>query len=254
MTTSLVLRPRWTDPVMFLYDNTSALDDAGKNMDTFSGGNFAPSSCRNFMAPSAAYTSSEVTSAGVVETVKQCSPCMASQGSGGASLPYGYFGSGGYYSCQVSHPHWSGNGAKSSAHSPSSAASQYGNKYTDMSTQSAEDYVASRAKEFTFYPGYGSGPYQPVAGYLDVPVVQAVSGPSEHRNESTLLPVESYQSWGISASGWNAQVCCDKEQPQTGHVWKSSIPGKRNIYLGYASDSKGISFATTMILCFYNIS
>ncbi|XP_026785773.3 homeobox protein Hox-A13a [Pangasianodon hypophthalmus] len=224
MTTSLVLRSRWTDPVMFLYDSTSALEDAGKNMDAFAGGSFAPSSCRNLMAPSAAYTSSEVTTAGVGEPGKQCSPCTASQGSGGASLPYGYFGSGGYYSCQVSHPHWAGSGVKSSAHSPVSASSQYGDKYMDMSTPSAEDYVASRAKEFAFYPSYGSSPYQPFAGYLDVPVVQAVSGPSEHRSESSLLPVESYQPWAISASGWNAQVRCEKEQPHTEHVWKSSIP------------------------------
>ncbi|KAK3511775.1 hypothetical protein QTP70_021786 [Hemibagrus guttatus] len=223
MTTSLVLRPRWTDPVMFLYDNSSTLDDAGKNMDAFAGGNFATSSCRNLIVPSAAYTSSEVTTAGVGEPGKQCSPCTASQGSGGASLPYGYFGSGGYYSCQVSHHHWASSGIKSSAHSPASASSQYGDKYVDMPNQSAEDYVASRSKEFAFYPSYGSSPYQPVAGYLDVPAVQSVSGPSDHRNESSLLPVESYQPWAISANGWNAQVCCDKEQPHAGHVWKSSI-------------------------------
>lgn len=225
MTTPLVLRPRWTDPLMFLYDNTSSLNDAGKNMDTFAGSNFAPSSCRNLITPSAAYTSSEVTATGVGEFGKQCSPCTASQGSGGASLPYGYFGSGGYYSCQVSYPHWTGSGVKSSAHSPASAASQYGDRYMDMSSPSAEDYVASRAKESAFYPSYGSSPFQPVAGYLDVPVVQAVSGSSEHRNESSIMAVENYQPWAISAGSWNAQVCCDKEQLHSGYVWKSSIPG-----------------------------
>ncbi|XP_053469031.1 homeobox protein Hox-A13a [Ictalurus furcatus] len=239
MTTSLVLRPRWTDPVMFLYDNSSALDDAVRNMDAFAGGNFAPSSCRNLIAPSAAYTSSKVTTAGVGEPGKQCSPCTASQGSGGASLPYGYYGSAGYYSCQVSHSHWAGSGVKPSAHSPASAASQHGDKYTDMTTPSAEDYLTSRAKEFTFYPGYSSSPYQPVAGYLDVPVVQAVSGPSEHRNESSLLPVESYQPWAISASGWNAQAYSDKEQPHSRDLWKSSVPGKKK---HHASDSSGISY------------
>ncbi|KAF7691435.1 homeobox protein Hox-A13a [Silurus meridionalis] len=217
MTTSLVLRPRWTDPVMFLYDNTSALEDASKNMEAFAGGNLAPSSCRNLLAPSVAYTSCEVTT-GDGEAGKQCS--TTSQGSGGASLPYGYFGSGGYYSCQVSHPHWAGSVVKSSAHSPASATSQYGDKYMDMSAPSAEDYVSSRAREFAFYPNYGSSLYQPVAGYLDVPVVQAVSGHSEHRTESSVLG----DPWGISASGWNAQACGEKEQPFTGHAWKSSIP------------------------------
>lgn len=229
MTTSLVLRPRWTDPVMFLYDNTSALDDTGKTMDTLAGGNLAQSTCRNLLAP----TSSEVTTTGVGELGKQCSPWTAFQGSGGASLPYGYFGSGGYYSCQVSQPHWAGSGVKSSAYSPSSATSQYGDKYMDMSTPSAEDYVASRAKELAFYPTYNPSPYQSVAGYLDVPVVQAGSGASEHRNESSLLPVESYQPWAISPSSWSAQVSCDKEQQHTGYAWKSSMPGKRNSCTSY---------------------
>lgn len=215
---------------MFLHENGSALDDAGKNMDAFAGGNFATSSCRNLIVPSAAYTSSEVTTAGLGEPGKQYSPCTASHVSGGASLPFGYFGGGGYYSCQVSHHHWASSGIKSSAHSPTSSSSRYGDKYVDMPTQLAEDYVASRSKEFALYPSYGSSPYQPVAGYLDVPVVQAVSGPSDHRNDSSLLSVESYQPWAIGANGWNAQVCCDNEQPHAGHMWKSSVLGTRNLY------------------------
>lgn len=222
MTTSLVLRPRWTDHVMFLYDNSSALDNAGMNMDAFAGGNFATSSCRNLIVSSAAYTSSEVISAGVGEPGTQYSPCAASQGSGGASLPYGYFGSGGYYSCQMSHPH----------------------KYIDMPTPSTEDHVSSRAKNFAFYPSYGSSP---VTGYLDVPVVPAVSGPSEHKNEPSFLPAESYQAWAISANGWNAQVCSDKEQQHPGHVWKSPGPGTTNIYLHYASDPREICCAQIII-------
>nr|QXO37066.1 hoxa13a protein [Ancistrus sp. JW-2021] len=223
MTTSLLLRSRWIDPIMFLYENGGTSDDAGKNMNTFAGGNFAPSSCRNLMAPRAAYTSSDVAPAAAGEPGKQCSPCSATQGSGGASLPYGYFGGGGYYPCRVSHHH-GGGGVKSCSQSPASGASPYGDKFMDMSAPSAEDYAASRAKEFTFYPSYGTSPYQHVPGYLDVPVVQAVSGSSEPRHESSLLPVESYQPWAISASGWNGQVYCPKEQPQTGHMWKSSIP------------------------------
>lgn len=214
------------------------LPDPVKNMDAFSGGNFAPSSCRNFITPNAAHTSNDVSTTRFGEV--GCSPCTASQGSGGASLPYEYFGSNGYYSCQLSHTHWTGIGVKSSTHSPVSAASHYGDKYTDMSTTSTENYVASRAKEFAFYPSYGSSPYQPVAGYQDVPVVQGANGPLENKNESSLLPVESYHPWAISASSWNAQVCCDKEQLHTGSVWKASVSGKINFDLAHASDSKGM--------------
>ncbi|XP_062846258.1 homeobox protein Hox-A13a [Trichomycterus rosablanca] len=205
MTTSLLLRPRWIDPVMFLYENGGASDDAGKTMDAFVGGNFAPSSCRNIMAPSTAYMSSDVATPVSGEPGKQCSPCSATQGSGGASLPFGYFGGGGYYPCR----------------SPASATSPYGDKFMDMSAPSAEDYAVSRAKEFAFYQSYGTSPYQPVPGYLDVPLVQAVSGPAESRHEPSLLPVESYQPWAISTSGWNGQVYCAKDQAQTGHMWKS---------------------------------
>ncbi|XP_017549092.1 homeobox protein Hox-A13a isoform X2 [Pygocentrus nattereri] len=232
MTTSLLLRPRWIDPVMFLYDNGGGSDDAGKNMEGFPGGNFAPSSCRNLMAhhPASAYTSSEAAAGtGAGEPGKQCSPCSATQGSGGASLPYGYFGGGGYYPCRMAHHHGGGGGVKSCAQSPASAAAPYGEKYMDMSASAGEDYATSRAKEFAFYPSYASSPYQPVPSYLDVPVVQAVSGPSEPRHEP-LLSMESYQPWAITASSWNGQVYCTKEQPQTGHMWKSSLPGDTSLY------------------------
>uniref|UniRef100_A0A673LBH5 Homeobox A13a n=1 Tax=Sinocyclocheilus rhinocerous TaxID=307959 RepID=A0A673LBH5_9TELE len=228
MTTSLLLRPRWIDPVMFLYDNGGGLDDAGKNMEGFTGGNFSPSPCRNLMAhpaslaPSAAYPSSEVAPAGAGEPGKQCSPCAAVQGSASASISYGYFGGGGYYPCRMSHHHGAGGGVKTCAQSPASA-SPYGEKYMDTSASTGDDYTTSRAKEFAFYSSYASSPYQPVPSYLDVPVVQAMSGPAETRHES-LLPMESYQPWAITASGWNGQVYCTKEQPQTGNVWKSSIP------------------------------
>ncbi|XP_051728778.1 homeobox protein Hox-A13a [Ctenopharyngodon idella] len=228
MTTSLLLRPRWIDPVMFLYDNGVGLDDTGKNMEGFTGGNFSPSPCRNLMAhpaslaPSAAYPSSEVAAAGAGEPGKQCSPCSAVQGSASASITYGYFGGGGYYPCRMSHHHGGGGGVKTCAQSPVSS-SPYGEKYMDTSASTGEDYTTSRAKEFAFYSSYASSPYQPVPSYLDVPVVQAVSGPAEPRHEP-LLPMESYQPWAITATGWNGQVYCTKEQPQTGNVWKSSIP------------------------------
>ncbi|XP_056597453.1 homeobox protein Hox-A13a [Triplophysa dalaica] len=228
MTTSLILRPRWIDPIMFLYDNGGGLDESGKNMDGFTGGNFSPSPCRNLMAhpgslaPSAAYPSSEVAAAGAGEPGKQCSPCSAVQGSASASLSYGYFGGGGYYPCRMSHHHGAGGGVKTCAQSPASA-SPYGEKFMDTSASTGEDYTTSRAKEFAFYSSYASNPYQPVSSYLDVPVVQAMSGPAEQRHE-TLLPMESYQPWAITASSWNGQVYCTKEQPQTGHLWKSSVP------------------------------
>lgn len=222
MTTSLLLRPRWVDPsVMFLYDNGGGSDEVSKNMEGFAGGNFAANQCRNLMAhpaslaPSTAYSSSDVPTSGIGEPVKQCSPCSAAQNSSSASLPYGYFGSG-YYPCRMSHH----SSIKSCGAQPPSA---YGEKYMD--TSASGDDFASRAKEFAFYPTYPSGPYQPVPSYLDVPVVPTISAPSEARHEP-LLPMESYQPWTLAANGWNSQVYCAKEQPQPGHMWKSSIPGR----------------------------
>ncbi|XP_024299177.1 homeobox protein Hox-A13a-like [Oncorhynchus tshawytscha] len=223
MTTSLLFRPRWVDPsVMFLYDNGGGSDEVSKNMDAggggFAGGNFAANQCRNLMAhpaslaPSTAYSSSDVPTPGMGEPSKQCSPCSAVQSSSSASLPYGYFGSG-YYPCRMSHH----SSLKSCGTQPPSA---YGEKYMDTSA-SGDDFT-SRAKEFAFYPSYTSVPYQPVPSYLDVPVVPTMSGPAEHRHEP-LLPMESYQPWALT-NGWNGQVYCTKEQPQLGHMWKSSIP------------------------------
>ncbi|XP_055733438.1 homeobox protein Hox-A13a [Salvelinus fontinalis] len=223
MTTSLLFRPRWVDPsVMFLYDNGGGSDEVSKNMDAggggFAGGNFAANQCRNLMAhpaslaPSTAYSSSDVPTSGMGEPSKQCSPCSAVQSSSSASLPYGYFGSG-YYPCRMSHH----SSIKSCGTQPPSA---YGEKYMDTSA-SGDDFT-SRAKEFAFYPSYASVPYQPVPSYLDVPVVPTMSGPAEHRHEP-LLPMESYQQWALT-NGWNGQVYCTKEQPQLGHMWKSSIP------------------------------
>ncbi|KAJ8288088.1 hypothetical protein COCON_G00007470 [Conger conger] len=213
MTASLLLHSRWIDPVMFLYDN--GLDEVNKNMEGFAGGNFAANQCRNLMAhpaslaPSATYTSSEVPASGMGEPVKQCSPCSAAQSSTSASLPYGYFGSS-YYPCRMSHH----SNIKSCAQ-PSSYAEKY------METSVSGEEFTSRAKEFAFYQGYTTGPYQPVPSYLDMPVVPTMSGPTEPRHES-LLPMESYQPWAIT-NGWNSQVYCPKEQAQPNHLWKSSI-------------------------------
>ncbi|CAK6960530.1 homeobox protein Hox-A13b [Scomber scombrus] len=195
---------------MFLYDNH--LDERSKNMEGFTGGNFAANQCRNLLAhptslaPSTTYTASEVPVSGMGEPGKQCSPCSATQSSPNASLPYGYFGSG-YYPCRMSH------GSVKACAQPSG----YGDKYMDSSVSGEE--FSTRAKEFAFYQGYSSGPYQP--SYLDVPVVPALSAPSEPRHDS-LLPMEPYQPWAIT-NGWSGQVYCAKEQSQSNPLWKSSL-------------------------------
>ncbi|XP_034084159.1 homeobox protein Hox-A13b [Gymnodraco acuticeps] len=224
MTASLLLHSHWIDPVMFLYDN--GLDERSKNMEGFTGGNFAANQCRNLLAhptslaPSTTYAASEVPVSGMGEPGKQCSPCSATQSSPNASLPYGYFGSS-YYPCRMSH-----GGVK-----PCAQPTGYGDKYMD-SAVSGEDF-SSRAKEFAFYQGYSSGPYQP--SYLDVPVVPALSAPSEPRHES-LLPMEPYQPWAIT-NGWSGQVYCSKEQPQSNALWKSSL--QDNISGGDSSGRRG---------------
>ncbi|CAJ1061722.1 homeobox protein Hox-A13b [Xyrichtys novacula] len=210
MTASLLLHSHWIDPVMFLYD--SGLDERSKNMEGFTGGNFAANQCRNLLAhptslaPSTTYTASEVPVSGMGEPGKQCSPCSATQSSPNASLPYGYFGSS-YYPCRMSH------GSVKACAQPSG----YSDKFMDSSVSGEE--FSTRAKEFAFYQGYSSGPYQP--SYLDVPVVPALSAPSEPRHES-LLPMEPYQPWAIT-NGWSGQVYCAKEQPQSNPLWKSSL-------------------------------
>ncbi|KAM9851653.1 homeobox protein Hox-A13b [Aulostomus maculatus] len=225
MTASLLLHSHWIDPVMFLYDNT--LDERSKNMEGFTGGNFAPNQCRNLLAhptslaPSTTYSASEVPVSGMGEPGKQCSPCSATQSSPNASLPYGYFGSS-YYPCRLSH------GSVKTCAQPSTA---YGDKYMDSSV-SGDDF-SSRAKDFAFYQGYSSGPYPP--SYLDVPVVPTLSAPSEPRHDS-LLPMEPYQPWTIT-NGWSGQVYCAKEQPQSNPLWKSSL--QENISGGDSSIRRG---------------
>nr|AIS36044.1 HoxA13 [Ichthyophis bannanicus] len=211
MTASVLLHPRWIEPVMFLYDNS--LDEMNKNLEGFAGSNFAGNQCRNLMAhpaslaPSASYPAGDAPAPGVAEPGKQCSPCP---GSSGAALPYGYFGSG-YYPCRVT-PH---NAIKSCAQ-----PSTFADKYMDTSVAAGEEF-GSRAKEFAFYQGYAAAPYQAVPGYLDMPVVPTLGGPGEPRHES-LLPMESYQPWAIP-NGWNGQVYCSKEQTQPPHLWKSTL-------------------------------
>ncbi|XP_062813377.1 homeobox protein Hox-A13 [Anolis carolinensis] len=247
MTASVLLHPRWIEPVMFLYDNSS-LEEINKNMEAgfhaavaaaaaaAGGGSnlVAANQCRNLMGPGpAAYSSpSEAPSAVMAEpgpAVKQCSPCSAAVQSppGPAALPYGYFGSG-YFPCGMNHhPH---NAPPPPPPPPplkscaQPAAAAFADKYMDTSAAAAagEDF-SSRAKEFAFYQGYPAGPYhQPVPGYLDMPVVPGLGGRGEPRHDSMLM--EGYhQPWAI-ANGWNGQVYCPKEQNQPPHLWKSTLP------------------------------
>ncbi|XP_069093673.1 homeobox protein Hox-B13 [Pleurodeles waltl] len=128
-----------------------------------------------------------------VDHGKPCAPSC--HGSTAPALGCGYFG-GGYYSCRV-------------ARAPLKACSLSGypaEKYTDTSGGPEE----VRPKEVAFYSGYG-GPYQPVASYLDLSVVQTIGG-----GAGEPLPSDTFQHWG-----WNNQMCCPRDQSPAGSPWKS---------------------------------
>uniref|UniRef100_A0A8D2IVP5 Homeobox B13 n=1 Tax=Varanus komodoensis TaxID=61221 RepID=A0A8D2IVP5_VARKO len=98
-------------------------------------------------------------------------------------------------------------------------------KYLDAGSSVAapEDYQ-TRPAEFAIYPAGYAGPYQPMASYLDVSLVQAIGGPPGDARHEALLPVDPYHEPWALAGGWNNQMCCAKEQSPAGHFWKSAFP------------------------------
>ncbi|KAJ8273896.1 hypothetical protein GJAV_G00106690 [Gymnothorax javanicus] len=187
MTASVVLRTRWIDPVMFLYENDT--DDVTSDMNAFPGGKFAANQCRNSashpvsLSLNVPYTSYDPPAPGSGESGKQCS---AARTTSSVSLPYAYFGNG-YYPCRIPHE----NGVKAGAQS----LPAYGEKYIDTSGP-GEDFPY-RAKELALYQGYTAGAYQPVPSYLELP---------------------------RGVSGWSNQVYCKREQSQPGSLWKARLP------------------------------
>lgn len=146
---------------------------------------------------------------GSAEPPKQCPPCPsgAPQGASPAPVPYSYFG-GGYYSCRVPR-----SSLKPCAPAPTLAT------YPTEAPVAGEEYP-NRPTEFAFYPGY-PGPYQPMASYLDVSLVQTLGTPGEPRHDS-FLPVDSYQPWTLPG-GWTGQMCCQGEQTPPGPFWKAAF-------------------------------
>ncbi|KAJ7313676.1 hypothetical protein JRQ81_005280 [Phrynocephalus forsythii] len=154
-----------------------------------------------------------------------CLPCpaipQASSTSSSSASPfsYGCFG-GGYYSYRVARSSVKPCPAPPQAPYPAAAAE----KYLDAcNSAGAPEEYPTRPAEFAFYPGY-AGPYQPMASYLDVSVVQTLGGPpGDARHPEALLPVDPYHEPWALAGGWNNQMCCPKEPSPAGHFWKTAF-------------------------------
>lgn len=221
----------WMDPEAAFGEARRSLEEAPhKGMDALlSPAAFAAAGgpCRNHSgagpsAPPAPYPALD----GAEPAAKQCIPCPAQASPAAAAattaapFSYGCFGSG-YCSYRVAR------GSLKPCPAPPPAAYPPADKYVDACNAVAagpEDYQPRPPAEFAFYPGY-AGPYQPVANYLDVSVVQTLGGPPGDARHEALLPVDPYhQPWAL-AGGWNNQVCCPKEQSPAGHFWKTAFAG-----------------------------
>ncbi|CAM9850229.1 unnamed protein product [Lampetra fluviatilis] len=237
MTSALVLHPGLGERVMFLYDN-GALDGIGKG-----------TLQQDSMAPANAGQTD-----GVKTSSSSCPPCQAPQGSPtAATLGYGYpFGASGYYGCRVGHgmgAHVKATCGSAAQTAAASLASGYGphslvDKYVqDVSvglqpSNGVGSSVAAGgggvgAKDFAFYPSYGSAyhhhhhHHQHMPGYLDMPVVPhaSLAPPSEGRHDPILhhgMDGYHHQPWALP-NGWNGQMYCAKEQSQLSHLWKSPL-------------------------------
>nr|XP_060616855.1 homeobox protein Hox-C13 [Anolis sagrei ordinatus] len=236
MTTSLILHPRWAETFMYVYEETPNESSPNKIPATAAAameglaGNCPASHCRDLIAHPAlgrhssglgGHQGSVYAEIPAPDASRQCPPPppppppppAASSG----PLGYGYPFGGSYYGCRLSHAHNVNLQQKPCSYHPAAAE-----KYPpEPSGSLPSEELSSRAKEFAFYPSFASS-YQAVPGYLDVSVVPGISGHPEPRHDA-LLPMDGYQHWALS-NGWDGQVYCSKEQPQSGHLWKSPFP------------------------------
>ncbi|XP_061446194.1 homeobox protein Hox-B13 isoform X2 [Rhineura floridana] len=149
-------------------------------------------------------------------------PCpaipQASSTTTASPFSYGYFG-GGYCPYRVAR-----GSLKPCPAPPQGGYPAVAEKYLDAcnSAAAAPEEYQTRPAEFAIYPGY-AGPYQPMASYLDVSVVQTIGGPPGDARHEALLPMDPYHEPWALAGGWNNQMCFPKDQSPAGHYWKSAF-------------------------------
>ncbi|XP_028559152.2 homeobox protein Hox-B13 [Podarcis muralis] len=158
-------------------------------------------------------------------STKQCIPCpaipQASSTTSASPFSCGYFG-GAYCSYRVARGSLKPCPAPPQPGYPT-AAEKYLDACSSAPAAAAPEEYQTRPAEFAFYPGYAAGPYQPMASYLDVSVVQTIGGPPGDARHEALLPVDPYHEPWALAGGWNNQMCCPKDQSPAGHFWKTAF-------------------------------